>query len=259
MPRISQLTSGSDHLLGSNGRRPPLGWAAAPSARLLAVAVFVGAVALSSAFPASAQAVQPCGGGNEQQVGQTTSGGVVVPLCVALPPPPPVAGSAGRPVGWRADYQTGDGTVTLPPGWRPAYGLFRNVAIGTDPATGRTIHDYILSVGHETPDQARQGLQQECLARDDVLWPETDCTGDGTFIQMPFVTVVHYPDDPYWGSQRAQYEVYSGSRPWPGSSPAPAGGRDYCFGSGLAPDRCGQPVRHVVNGEIPAEGRGSRR
>lgn len=209
--------------------------------------------------PASAQAVRPCGGGHEQQVGQTTSNGVVVPLCVALPAPPPDAGSAGRRAGSRADHHTGDGTVTLPAGWRPAYGLFRSVEVGTDPATGRPVHDYILSVGHETPDRAREALRRECLARADVSWPETDCTGEGTLIQAPFVTVVHYPDDPYWGSQRARFEVYSGSRPWPGSSPGPSGGRDYCFGSGLAPDRCGRPVRHVVNGEIPAEGRGRAR
>ena len=228
--------------------------------RLLPVPATVAftAVAFVSAGPASAQTTFQCSGGpNEEQVGVTMQGPVTVPLCVSRP----AASGASDPRGARSDrarYYTGDGTVSLPPGWRQSYGLFRNVAIGTDPETGGAVYDYIISVGHPSPEHARDGLRAECLARDDVLWPETDCTGDGTFIQMPFVTVVHYPDDPYWGSQRAHYEVYSGSRPWPGSSPAASGGRDYCFGSGLAPDRCGQPVRHLVNGEIATADSGRR-
>lgn len=54
-------------------------------------------------------------------------------------------------------------------------------------------------------------------------------------------------------------EVYSGSRPSPGPGRGASGGRDYCLGSGLAPDRCGHPVRHLVNGEIPADGSGHLR
>lgn len=208
---------------------------------------------------AKAQSVRPCGNGPyEQQVGQTTSGGVVVPLCVDTTPPAPNSG--GTTPKSRADYFTGDGTVSLPRGWRQSYGLFRNVAIATDPTTGNTVYDYIVSVGHQTPDDAREGLRRECLARTDLLWPETDCTGDGTLIQMPFVSVIYYPDDPYWGSQRARFEVYSGSRPGPqGAVPSASGGRDYCFQSGLPAEKCGQPVRHLVNGEIAADAPGRRR
>lgn len=233
-----------------------------PPLHLMALAALAAPIFIAlAAPPASAQAVRPCGNGPyEQQVGQATSGGAIVPLCIDTTPSPTEPPEESPRGHGSASGYTGDGTVRLPPGWRQSYGLFRNVAVATDANTGRTVYDFIISVGHETQDEAREGLRRQCLARTDLLWPEADCTGDGTLIQMPFVTVVYYPDDPYWGGQRARFEVYSGSRPGPqGAGPAASGGVDYCFQSGIASDRCGQPVRHLVNGKIVAEGRGRRR
>lgn len=250
-------------ITGSISKRPAdVGCCGTRIRRLLLVSATVGitAVSLMSAGPASAQTTFQCSGGpNEEQVGVTMQGPVTVPLCVSRA----AASRADVPRGERSDrarYYTGDGMVSLPPGWRQSYGLFRNVAIGTHPETGGVVYDYIISMGHPSPEHARDGLRAECLARSDLLRPETDCTGDGTLIRLPFVSVVYYPDDPYWGSRRGQYEVYSGSRPGPqGASPDGSGGLDYCFQSGLAPDRCGQPHRHLLNGEIATADTGRRR
>lgn len=218
---------------------------------------FCGSAALLAAVPAMtawptpavAQGVFPCGGGpNEEQIGVDRQGPVTVPLCIERQ-----GREQGNSPGSSEDsYVYIPRHVPPPKGWKRVYGAWKGFEIKVDPVTGRYSWDYVISLGHATPEEAKTAARELCLARKPIFAESSPSTCQGFVIDDPYVIVIRYPDVDYFGSQRGSYFVNSSNIPEIEGLVERGPGRwDVCSERLRDEGQCANVVALLENGIIP--------
>lgn len=219
-----------------------------PSGKAYAAAVLVAAFAVFAfSFTVAAQGVFQCTGGpNEEQVGVDQQGPVTVPLCVTRP-------GAGQ--GGTADSQARANVFVpqhIPPprGWRKTYGAWRAFETSQDPETGRYRFDYVISLGHATPQEAKAAVREQCEERRPLF--DSPGTCEGYLIEYPYVFVARYPDGDYFGGQAGSYFIaYSTVPTIDGLTQRASGQWDICSSEIRPEGQCANVVAFLENGTIP--------
>ena len=215
------------------------------AAARIAVAVLMAGAALAMMTPSvRAQAgVYPCNGDTEwdMMIGMTSQPGAVPhPLCVARPGQPQQGGQDRKPDTAFTPYHH-----PVPKGWKQVYAAFATFNIPERNSEGMLMNGYELVLGHQTEQEARRAVTEACQKR-----ASSSCTVE-TF-NLPYVTLVFYPDKPYFGSQRGTYVAWPNSRNQVEGSILNEGGQWYFCGDNPRPiGECGQIIAHVINGQIP--------
>ena len=218
-----------------------------------ALAAMLGGAALFSA-PASAQSIFPCGGGpNEQQIGMDTNGPVTVPLCVARPTAP-----AAGPGDEASAYRWMPPPLPKPPrGWRPVFGAWKSFESERIPGTDRFTFDFVISLGHATPEAALAEVEAQCLRKPRV-YADQESTCRGFVIKEPYVTVVQYPYEPPLGSQQGTILVYDTRVPRiDGATTLDNGEVVICSMPTTPRKECTRVLATMINGVIPGKDGGS--
>lgn len=201
-------------------------------------------------FNADAQNLFPCGGGpNEQQVGVDMNGPVTVPLCIERP-----GGQYGNSAvrSGSAVYLPPPGTPP-PRGWKQAYGAWKDFEVEPIPGTDRYTHDYVVSLGHATPEEALAEVRRQCEERT-RYFKESESTCSGFVIKNPYVQIIRYPDGEYFGSQAGSYYANNSTEPNPSGLVARQNGKwDYCSEKVRPEGQCANVVAFLENGDIPVE------
>ena len=205
---------------------------------------------------ARAQNVFPCGGGaNEQQIGMDTNGPVAVPLCIERPSASQSDGAGNG----RTRYVPPPGTPP-PRGWKQVFGAWKTFEVGRRPDSDRYEWDYVISLGHSTQGEALAAVRALCLARRPIFAESSPSTCEGVVIQHPFVQVIRYPDNEFFSGNTSPYYVNTSNMPSPPGLVERTPGRwDYCSGHIKPEGQCANLLAYLVNGEVPEQGRNSRR
>lgn len=202
----------------------------------------------------TAQTVFPCGGGpKEQQIGMDTNGPAPVAICIERP----TTGQEGEPAGssGRTVYLPPPGTPP-PRGWKQVYGAWNSFEIEAVPGTDRYKFDYVVSLGHATPEEALAAVRDACVARRPLFLESSPSTCDGYVIRNPFVQIIHYPDNGGFGNQAGTYFANTSTMPNPPGMVERATGRwDYCSERIRPEGECAIVVAYLENGEIPVRNR----
>lgn len=199
--------------------------------------------------PAAAQGVFPCGGGpNEQQIGVDQQGPVTVPLCVARSG----VGQDGAAPNQADRYVYVPRHIPPPRGWRKVYGAWKAFETIQDAETGRYQFDYVISLGHATPEEAKAAVREQCRERQPLFASSSSSTCEGFVIQDPYVFVMRYPDGDYFGGQAGSYFVNTSTIPEMDGLVERAPGRwDICSSQIRPEGQCANVVALLENGIIP--------
>ncbi|MBY9068136.1 hypothetical protein K1X12_14590 [Hyphomonas sp. WL0036] len=216
-------------------------------AKILQASSALAALAMLT-ISAEAQSLFPCGGGpNEQQVGVDMNGPVTVPLCIE------------RPGGQYGNSAARSGpTVYIPPpgtpppsGWKQAYGAWKDFEVEPIPGTDRYKHDFVVSLGHATPEEAMAEVRRQCEART-RYFNQSESTCSGYLIKNPYVQIIRYPDGDYFGNQAGSYYANNSTIPNPTGLVARENGKwDYCSEKVRPEGQCANIVAFLENGDIP--------
>ncbi|MBD3728895.1 MAG: hypothetical protein IE933_04245 [Sphingomonadales bacterium] len=211
------------------------------------IGTILGAICAFLLFPASASAqigIYPCNGDSATDIMigmDARPGQAPQPLCKARPQ----AGQSPSATAGPSVYQPYHHPA--PKGWKQVYGAIATFNIDQRGVDGDLLYGYELTLGHASEAEARALVEQRCKLR-----AISGCSL--MILRQPYVTVVYYPDEPYFGSQRGTYVAWSNSQHYTqGFVERTPGDWEFCGETVRPQGQCAKIVAYVVNGVIPED------